>query len=37
MEHPVYTIFKMYSVLIVVVLLSIAFIYPKCMYKKRLL
>ena len=35
-EHPVYNIFKVYSVLILVVLLWFATVYPRCMCKTHL-
>ena len=36
-EHPVYSIFKLYGVLIIVVLSWFAIIYPKCMHKSHYL
>ena len=35
-EHPVYSIFKMYSVLILVFWVWFATVHPKCMYKSNL-
>ena len=35
-EHPVCSNFKMYGVLILVVLFSFVNIYPKCVYKRHL-